>query len=513
MQNAIAQIITESAKHFGDKTALIIDGQAFTYARLEALSNQVANSLSASGIASGDRVTLYGANAWEWVVSYYGALKTGAVINPINVMLTPEEVEYVINDCGAKAIIASKEKGLPLTGLETRSSLETLILYGDNIPAGASDFEQWIQGASEEFVEPAIDTNSLSTICYTSGTTGKPKGAMLSHKAVVTNFTMSALMHGRSANDVMVNALPCPHVYGYGIMNACFHKGGTLVLHSSFDPEQILASMENHQATHFDGVPTMYMYLLESPTLGQRDLSSLRLCTVGGQAMPLAKMAQIEEEFQCPLVELWGMTELAGLGSTFAWNGDYRHGSIGVPIPYTQAKIMDTENPDTEMPTGKPGELVIRGPIVMQGYFGNEAATRETLSADGWMRTGDVARIDADGYIVIVDRIKDMILTAGFNIYPAELENTIASHPDVAMVAVGPIPDELKGELAKAYIVLKQGASPSAEEILSFSREHLAAYKVPRAVQFVDELPKTSSGKVMRRELIHLHNALSNNDQ
>jgi len=221
--------------------------------------------------------------------------------------------------------------------------------------------------------------------------------------------------------------------------------------------------------------------------------------------MPPAKMEQVEARFGCSLIELWGMTELAGLGTTFAWNGDYRHGSIGVPIPYAQAKVVSTENPEVEVANGEIGELVMKGPMVMRGYFGNDEATAEVLSSDGWLRTGDVARIDEDGFIVIVDRIKDMILTAGFNIYPAELEHAIAAHPDVALVAVGPIPDDTKGELAKAYIVLKQGASPSKEDLLEFCREHLAAYKVPREIQFVEDVPKTSTGKIMRRELIRLH--------
>mgnify|MGYP005986785729 CR=1 FL=1 len=510
MQNSIAQIITDAAQRYNDKTALIISNQQFSYTHLDTLSNQVANSLVAIGVSPGDRVTLYGANAWEWVVSYYGVLKVGAVINPINVMLTPEEVEYVVEDCGAKIIIASKEKGLPLLGLETRSSVEELILYGEDIPAGASSFEHFIEGASEGFISPLIDPDSLSTICYTSGTTGKPKGAMLSHKAVITNIMMASLMHGRCEQDVVVTALPCPHVYGKVIMSTCFHNGGTLVMHALFDPEQILESMEKHQATIFDGVPTMYMFMLESPSIGERDFSSMRLCSVGGQSMPIAKMAQVEDRFQCPLIELWGMTELAGLGATFAHNGDYRHGSIGVSIPYTQSKIMDTKDSAIEMPIGEAGELLIKGPIVMQGYFGNEEGTREVLSHDGWFRTGDVATIDENGFITIVDRIKDMILTAGYNIYPAEIENVIASHPDVALVAVGSIPDEFKGELAKAYIILKQGTHPSTEHIISFCRKHLAAYKVPRDVQFVDDLPKTSSGKIMRRELIKLHTLQQN---
>ena len=251
----------------------------------------------------------------------------------------------------------------------------------------------------------------------------------------------------------------------------------------------------------FEGVPTMFMFLLNHPELDHYDLSSLRCCTVGGQTMPKPKMEEVEERFGCPLIELWGMTELGGLGSTFAANGPVKHGSIGVALPYTEAKIASTEDASKTLVAGEVGELMIKGGIVMQGYFGNEQATQDTIEPDGWMHTGDVASMDEDGCIFIVDRKKDMILTAGYNVYPAEIERVVAGHPDVALVAVGSIPDTEKGELAKAYIVPKVGASPSADNVITYCREHLAAYKVPRAVQFVDDLPKTSTGKVMRREL------------
>lgn len=217
--------------------------------------------------------------------------------------------------------------------------------------------------------------------------------------------------------------------------------------------------------------------------------------------MPKPKMEEVEARFGCPLIELWGMTELGGLGTTFASNGPVKHGSIGVALPYVEARIADTEDASVSLAAGEVGELMIRGGIVMQGYYGNEQASRDTIEPDGWMHTGDVASMDEDGCIFIVDRKKDMILTAGYNVYPAEIERVVAGHPDVALVAVGSIPDEAKGELAKAYIVPKVGATPNAEHVIAFCREHLAAYKVPRAVQFVDDLPKTSTGKVMRREL------------
>ena len=217
--------------------------------------------------------------------------------------------------------------------------------------------------------------------------------------------------------------------------------------------------------------------------------------------MPRPKMEAVEERFGCPLIELWGMTEVGGLGTTFASNGPMKHGSIGVALPYVETRIVDTEDASKILSAGEVGELMIKGGIVMQGYYGNEKATRDTIEPDGWLHTGDVASMDEDGCIFIVDRKKDMILTAGYNVYPAEIERVVAGHPDVALVAVGSIPDLEKGELAKAYIVPKTGTQPDTENVIAYCREHLAAYKVPRAVQFVDDLPKTSTGKVMRREL------------
>ncbi|MDB4476522.1 AMP-binding protein, partial [bacterium] len=446
--------------------------------------------------------TLYSGNCWEWVVSYYGALKTGAVINPINVMLTPTEVEFVANDCGASIVIASYEKALSLKSVKENSQVRELIAFGDDaLPDGMLSFNELLAAGSDAFQIPEIEADSLSTIGYTSGTTGHPKGACLSHHSIVLNVAMTALMHQRSDSDTVVTALPCPHVYGNVVMSGAIQNGMTLVLHPNFEEQTILKSIQEHRATLFEGVPTMFMFLLNHPEFDHYDLSSLRCCTVGGQTMPKPKMEEVEARFGCPLIELWGMTELGGLGSTFAANGPVKHGSIGVALPYTEARIANTEDASKTLLAGEVGELMIKGGIVMQGYFGNEQATRDTIEPDGWMHTGDVASMDEDGCIFIVDRKKDMILTAGYNVYPAEIERVVAGHPDVALVAVGSIPDEEKGELAKAYIVPKVGASPSADNVIAYCREHLAAYKVPRAVQFVDDLPKTSTGKVMRREL------------
>ncbi len=508
MLRTLGEVLPRAAREYGDKTALIFGDRSFSFSELNELSNRLANGLHGAGVEAGDRVTLYSGNCWEWIVSYYAVVKLGAVINPINVMLTPEEVGFVVRDCGAKAIIASREKGEPLLGLtgDEDSPLEQIVLFGDGSSEaskanGARSFSQMIADGAPDLQIAEVPPEAMSTICYTSGTTGHPKGAMLSHQSVVTNTAMTANMHVRTDKDTVVTALPCAHVYGNVVMNGCFFYGMTLVLLPGFTEVDTLAAIQTHKATMFEGVPTMYMYMLAHPDFDKYDLSSLTRCTVGGQTMPVSKMEEWESRAGCPLVELWGMTEIGGLGTTHPLYGENRHGSIGVALPYVECRIADVEDAARTLAADEVGELMIRGPIVMQGYYGNDKATAETIEPDGWMHTGDVAKVDAEGYYYVVDRKKDMILTAGFNVYPAELERVIAGHPDVALVAVGPQIDELKGELAKAYIVLKPDVRGDADSILALCREQLAAYKLPRAIQFVDDLPKTSTGKVMRREL------------
>ena len=501
MLTSLGQVLPAAAAKYGNKTALTFEGKSFSFRELDDLSGRLARGMDGFGITPGDRVTLYSANCWEWIVSYYATLKVGAIINPINVMLTPDEVAFVAADCGAKVILTSKKKGEPILGLKDSSDVEEIIIFGNQVPASAQSFNKLIEGNEPGFEVHGVPADALSTICYTSGTTGHPKGAMQSHRSVIMNAALTANMHVRTAEDTIVTALPCPHVYGNVIFNAAFMYGMKLVLHPLFVQDEILQSIQEHSATMFEGVPTMYLYLLEHPRLANYDLSSLTRCTVGGQTMAVNKMQEVEESFGCPLIELWGMTELAGLGTTNLRYGLNKHGSIGVSLPGCEMRIAALDNVHQTLRRGEVGELMARGPIVMQGYYGNAQETAETIEPDGWLHTGDLASMDDDGYITIVDRKKDMILTAGYNVYPAEIERVVAGHPDVAMVAVGRQPDPMKGEIAKAYVVLKKGAPSDEESIALHCRKHLAAYKVPRAVQFVDDLPKTSTGKIMRREL------------
>lgn len=503
-RGTLGHLLPSAAERYGDKTALIFGDARFSFNELNQRSIRLARALKALGIARGDRVTLYSHNCWEWIVSYYGVARIGAVLNPINIMLTGDEVRYITSDCGARAIIAPAEKAVLLMDVKKNTPLETIVLYGDSAPAGAYAFGELLRTApagdgADLPIEAAPD--ELSTIMYTSGTTGHPKGAMLTHRNLSLNGQLTATMHVRTSDDSTVTALPLCHVYGSAVLNGTIVSGGTLVLLERFNEVAALSAIGRHRATMFEGVPTMFMLALNSPEFDTHDLSSLTRCTVGGQTMPLAKMQAVEERFGCPLLELWGMTEVAGLGTTHSMYAPNRLGSIGVALPGVECRIADPADPAKTRPTGEVGELLVRGPIVMRGYYGNEAGTRETIEPDGWLHTGDLAHMDAEAYLYLVDRKKDLIITGGYNVYPAEIERVVAMHPAVAMVAVGSQPDQVKGEVAKAYVVLKHGVQADEASIISFCREHLAAYKAPRAVRFVPDLPKTSTGKILRRNL------------
>jgi long-chain acyl-CoA synthetase len=494
-------IVARAALRFGSKPALIAQDRIFTYQELDELCDRVAGGLHEIGVRPGDRVSLYSPNRWEWVVAYHAALRAGAVVNPINVMLTAEEVAFVLNDCGAAAIFTAGEKAGVIESL-TRSvpTLRRIISFDSGVGA-VTGFDELLGLSAKAPEVPRPAPSDLSTIGYTSGTTGHPKGAMQSHRAVFLNTAALFAVQTRTERDVMLNALPLPHVYGNVVMNGTFMAGATLVLMERFDAAPALAGIQRHRATVFDGVPTMYMMMLADASLAGTDLSSLRLCAVGGQTMPAAKMAEWERRSGVPLLELWGMTELGGAGTSNCSYMPNVHGSIGFALPGVEARIATLDDPGVTVPDGEPGELMIRGPLLMLGYYGNEEATRTAIEPDGWMHTGDIASRDDEGHYFIVDRRKDLIITGGFNVYPAEIERVVAAHPAVAMVAVGSVPDETLGELARAYVVLRPGAVATEAEIIEHCRPHLAAYKRPRSVRFVPDLPKTSTGKIMRRQL------------
>lgn len=484
---------------YGEKTALVIDGKFYSFTDLDHKSSALAAQLQERGIGHGSVASIYSANSAEWIIAYYGILKAGCIVNPLNLMLTGPEAAFAISDCNAAVVFGAADKLASL-----------LSMMGDRCPFLVSfsesddrleSFDAWIQSSETAVADIEADRlNEVSTIAYTSGTTGKPKGAQLTHRAILVNVAMTATMHRRTSDDTVVSALPLSHVYGNVVMQCAIAYGMTLILHSTFKVDEILSSIERYRATIFEGVPTMYFYILDFPGFGNYDLSSVTRCTVGGQTMPIAKMHEVEKRIGAPLLELWGMTELGGLGATHALLGEKRLGSVGVPLPSIQARIVSV-NDSGPLPAEEVGELVIKGPITMVGYLNRPDATAEVFDRDGFLRTGDLAYMDREGFIFVVDRRKHMLITAGFNVYPAELEAALCEHPAVVMAAVIGVPDPVKGELAKAFVVLGKGCNVSEGELLEHCRTRLAAYKVPRIVAFVDDLPKTASGKILRRAL------------
>jgi long-chain acyl-CoA synthetase len=499
-------ILPFAAARHGHKRALVTARRTLTFAELERLSNAVASSLRNRGIEAGDRVSILAANRWEWVVAYHGILKAGAVVNPLNVMLTDDEVGYISRDCGAAAIFCEAGRLAAMESLrDDVPSLREVVCF-DGSSARSLAFDQLLEHGGDPAAPRFVpEPGEPSTIGYTSGTTGRPKGAVQSQRAVLLNCALTATMHARSERDVVVTALPAPHVYGNVAINGTLLAGGTVILMERFVAAEALALIAEHRATLFEGVPTMYALMLADPSIGRTDLSSLVRSTVGGQTIAVPLIEEWERRSGgAPLLELWGMTELSGLGTTHAFHAPNVHGSIGVSLPGIEVRVGTLEDPDRIAPVGEPGELLVRGPLNMLGYYGRSDWTAAALDERGWLHTGDVAYADATGHFFVVDRLKDMIITGGYNVYPAEIERVLAGHPAIAMVAVGRQSDPVKGELARAYVVLRPGANASEAELVEHCRARLAAYKLPRSVAFVDDLPKTSTGKIMRRELSRL---------
>lgn len=500
------EILPYAAARFPDKVGLVVGSRRLTYRELDSYARNVATSLCKLGIGEGDVVSLYGQNSWQWIVSYHGALRAGAIVNPVNVMLTGPELEFVLNDCRSKALLAGAQQAeVAANAAQRTGSVELVVTFGDQPLSGARTFESLLSDGADQDLSATdwAGTEALCSIGYTSGTTGHPKGAMQSQQAVLLNCAYTATMHGRTADDVVVTALPAPHVYGNVAINSAFLAGGTVVLMERFDAGSALRLIEAEQATIFEGVPAMYSMMIADAAYDTADLSSLRISTVGGQTFPPSLLERWENRTKKPLLELWGMTEVAGLGATHTPFAPSSPGSIGIALPGTELRVRALDG-EGEAQVGEPGELMVRGPLVMLGYYGNPDATAEALQSDGWLRTGDIATCDSTGHFFVVDRMKDMLVTAGYNVYPAEIERVVGGHPDVAMVAVGRRADDVRGEIAVAYVVARPGTDPTAESILEFCRAGLAAYKRPRDVIFVPDLPKTSSGKLMRRKLADL---------
>ena len=454
--------------------------RSLTYSELDDVTTRVACGLLRRGVRPGQVVSLYAPNSWQWVAAYHGILKAGAIVNPINSMLTPPEVAYILGDAHSAGILTTAAQ-VPMLADLTRElpDLRNVISLEASV-AGHESLADLV-AESPEALPPAPALTDTSTIGYTSGTTGHPKGAVQTQRAVLYNCALTATAHSRTADDVCVTALPAPHVYGNVVINGTFMSGGTVVLHERFEPELFLDSIGRHQATIIDAVPAMYAVMLAHDALGRADFSRVTRCVSGGQTIPVPTINAWVERSGAPFLELWGMTELSGPATSQTLFMPPAPGSVGQSFPGTGVRIASLEDVTADAPTDEPGELMVRGPLVMTGYFNNAEATKLTIEPDGWLHTGDIARMDSDGNVWLVDRRNDMIITGGYNVYPAEIERVMAGHPAIALVAVGSVPDDVRGELACAYVVLKEGQSADAAELIEFTEIVVGAVQTAAA--------------------------------
>jgi long-chain acyl-CoA synthetase len=491
MPGSLAQLLTRAADRFGDRIALKLDDQEVNYAFLNEGASRIAGLLKAKGVEPGDRVGIMLPNVPYFAVVYYGILRAGGVVVPMNVLLKGREVAFYLSDPGAKVVFAWHGFGdAAREGAEESGAELVLVTPGE--------FEQLLMDAepSREDAERAGDDTAV--ILYTSGTTGTPKGAELTHDNLRTNCEITASTLAEiTENDVILGALPLFHSFGQTCgLNASVSGGACLSMIPRFDPVKALEIIARDKVTIFEGVPTMYHAILNLDDLEQYDVSSLRLCISGGSAMPVEVMRGFEQAFDCKVLEGYGLSETSPVASFNHPDRDRKPGSIGTPIQGVEMRVVDED--DNEVEQGKVGEIAIRGHNVMKGYWNRPDATAETMRG-GWFHTGDMATVDADGYFFIVDRKKDMIIRGGYNVYPREIEEVLYEHPAISEAAVVGVPDDAMGEEVGAAVVLKSEAS--AEDIRAFVKERVAAYKYPRQIWFLDELPKGPTGKILKREI------------
>jgi long-chain acyl-CoA synthetase len=490
----LASILAAAVERSAEKVAFKLDDVELSYHALDEGSARVAGMLKAAGVGPGDRVGIMLPNVPYFPVAYYGVLRLGAVVVPMNVLLKGREVKYYLEDPGAKALIAWH--GFADAAQEGASELpvETFIVT-------PGEFEQQLGKAEPARETVDRDESDTAVILYTSGTTGSPKGAELTHANMLTNCQVSTeSVIGVTEDDRLLGALPLFHSFGQTCtMNVAINARATVSLIPRFDPVKALQILERDQITVFEGVPTMYNALLAVPDRDRYDTSSLRVCVSGGASLPVETLRAFEEAFGCKILEGYGLSETSPVASFNHPHMERKAGSIGTPIEGVEMKAIDDDG--NEVPQGEPGEIAIRGHNVMKGYWQRPDATAEAIDDDGWFTSGDIATVDEDGYFFIVDRKKDLIIRGGYNVYPREIEEVLYGHPAVLEVAVLAVPHDELGEEVGAAVVLNEDAEASAEEIREYCKGEVAAYKYPRHVWFLDELPKGPTGKILKREI------------
>jgi len=514
----LAALLENSAESYADRDAIVFGDTRLNYATINTLANQVAGFLTSQGIRPGDKVALSCPNVPYFSIVYFGILKAGAVVVPLNVLLKGREIAYHLDDSDAKAYFCFEGTAdLPMgqaghEGFTATPGCETFVVITAD-PAGASPIDGAmtlfgaIGGQAPTYDTVETDDDDTAVILYTSGTTGQPKGAELRHRNMRDNALLGEKLFGADASDpdTYLCVLPLFHSFGQTVIqNGGFAYGGTVVMLPRFEAQAALGLMLKEKVTFFAGVPTMYWGLLGALEEGV-DVASikenLRVAAPGGSALPVEVHKEFEARFGVTILEGYGLSETSPVASFSPYGEEVRVGSIGRPVPGVEMKLIEPDWSDTDTSDADAvGEIAIKGHNVMKGYYGRPEATDEAIR-DGWFRSGDLAKVDSEGYFYIVDRAKDMIIRGGFNVYPRELEEELMTHEAVSLAAVIGVPHESHGEEIKAYVILKPGADATPEGLIAWGKERFAAYKYPRHVEIVDSLPMTSTGKILKREL------------
>jgi len=513
-EGSLTDFFRSSVEEHRDKTALTFYGTTFDFPRIEALSEKMAASLAARGVKKGDRVALMLPNCPQYVVGFFATVRLGAVVTQLNPMYVEREIEHILEDSGAETIVVYSDAYPRVKNVVGQIALKNVIVVDfegepEGLESGHESFGEVVAEDAEPAPPARIDpAEDVAVLQYTGGTTGVSKGAMLTHRNLVANVQQSLNVFvddsaAFSNNQKKVAILPFFHIFGFTcVMLFSIRQGLNQLLLPRFDAEEVMDLVKDEEPVMFSGVPTMYMAINSSGAdLREYGFDRIRTYNSGGAPLPVNLKRAFETQTGRPLLEGYGLSEaspVTHINPPFAGQG--REGSIGVPIPSTDARIVDVETGTQEQPVGEPGELVIRGPQVMKGYWNVPEETAKVLR-DGWLYTGDVARMDEDGYFYIVDRKKDMISAGGYNVYPREIEEVLFEHEGVAEAAAVGVPDEYRGETIKAFIVRKPQSEVTEEEILTHCEQRLAPYKAPTTVEFRDELPKSAVGKILRRVL------------
>ena len=501
----LAQMVRFSADDFPDKPALFLHGRSISYASLDELVDRTAAALAGLGVNTGDRVAILAGNVPEFVSSFYGALRAGAAVSPLNIQLTPEEVGYILADNGAKVAIAEAATVPTLLAVRDRlADLQTiLVIGGPPAPARTISLEEALATDAEP-PDALVNPEDPAVIAYTSGTTAAPKGAVLTHGSLMANLHQMSSVPGlmEAPDDVALMALPLFHIYGLNVVLGMTMKvGATGVLVDRFDAMETLRLIERHGISVLAGAPPMFAAWLElAESLDTiPDVSSVRLAISGASRLHPDVQRRFLTRLGVIIWEGYGLTEASpSVASNAVGAGEAKAGSIGLPMPDLDVRLVDDHGQDVE--DDDPGEILVRGPNVFAGYWNRPEATAEVLQG-GWLHTGDVAFRDEDGYLFLVDRKKDLIIVSGFNVFPQEVEEAIERHPAVAEAAVVGIPDQRSGEAVQAWVVPAEGRTVTPDEILRYLHGYLARFKWPKDIQIVEELPHHVTGKVLRRVL------------